>query len=212
MKTYAAQRIGKSGEGEKRVLQLLKEGKVPTELIPDVVSSVSGAWQQAVRTEAASYLPNHKEGKSAKLPTLAEVNVYTGNIENGRVQFSNACASCHMVGKEGIDFGPKLSQIGAKYDKGGLLKSILRPSEGISFGYEGWVLKMKDGSELVGLIVSKTETDIELKLPGGTVQKIKTEAVKTMEQMRASLMPEGLHEAMGMQGLSDLLAFLGSLK
>jgi hypothetical protein len=212
MRSYAAQKIGKSGEGEKRVLKILKENKVPKELIPDVVYSVNGAWQQAVRSEAATYLPNYKEEKGKKAPTLAQVNEYVGNIVNGHAQFLNLCASCHLAGKEGIDFGPQLTLIGAKYQKDGLLKSILKPSDGISFGFEGWTIKMKDGSELVGLVVSKTETDVELKLPGGVVQKLKTVDIKSMEQMKASLMPEGMYKSIGMQELADLLAYLGGLK
>ena len=55
----AASKIGNSSGGEDRVLEILKAKKVPAGLIPDVVSSVSGAWRGSVRTEAASYLPNH---------------------------------------------------------------------------------------------------------------------------------------------------------
>ena len=55
----------------------------------------------------------------------------------------------------------------AKLSKDGLWEAILHPSAGISFGYEGWDLKMKDGTQYSGIISSKTETDIEIKMPGG---------------------------------------------
>ena len=51
--------------------------------------------------------------------------------------------------------------------------TIVHPSEGIGFGYEGWEIKMKDGSVLTGIIASKTETDIDLKFPGGATSILK---------------------------------------
>ena len=45
----AARKIGKSWSGEDRVLEILKAKKVPAELIPDVVASVSGAWRGSVK-------------------------------------------------------------------------------------------------------------------------------------------------------------------
>jgi putative heme-binding domain-containing protein len=74
------------------------------------------------------------------------------------------------VGNEGYDFGPKLTEIGTKYPKSGLLDNIVHPSDGISFGYETWELKLKDGSTLTGVLASKTETDIDIKFPGGVKQ------------------------------------------
>ena len=72
-----------------------------------------------------------------------------------------------MVSNNGFDFGPELTEIGSKFPKEGLLESIVDPSAGISFGFEGWNLKMKDGSEMAGIITSKTETDIDMNFPGG---------------------------------------------
>ncbi len=97
-------------------------------------------------------------------------------------------------------------------EKEAQLEAILNPSAGISFGYEGWQLDMKDGSKQSGIISSKTETDIDLKYPGGNVQHVKTSDVKSMKQMRESMMPEGLHESMSSQELADLIEYLVNLK
>ena len=208
----AARKIGKSGAGEDRVLTILKTKKVPQELIPDVVASVSGAWKSSVRAEAEQYLPNHNSLNATSMPSLAEINALTGDAVKGKMVFNNTCAICHKVNNEGRDFGPKLSEIGSKYPKEGLLNSILHPSEGISFGFEGWTLKLKDGSSVTGIIASKTETDIDLKLPGGTRQQFKTSQVQSSIQLKESMMPEGLYKTMSKQNLSDLLAYLQGLQ
>ncbi len=214
IRKYAANRIGKSGEGERRVLKILKDGQVPPAMIPDVVASVSGAWRESVRTEAKSYLPKTEVAAEevAGVPTLEQLNALKADVAKGKAVYAISCAVCHKMDKDGYDFGPKLSEIGSKYGKDGLLKSIVSPSDGISFGYEGWSIKMKDGSELMGIISSKTNTEIEVRLPGGAVQKVKASSVKSMEQMKVSMMPVGLTAAMSAQDLADLLGYLESRK
>jgi putative membrane-bound dehydrogenase-like protein len=212
LRQQAASKLGKSGGGEELVLSLLKAKKVPTELIPATVASVQGAWRKAVRTEASSYLPNAAKTADKKVPTMGELASLKGNAAAGKGIFTNTCSVCHMVGNEGSDFGPKLTEIGSKYPKEGLLEAIVYPSKGISFGFEGWELHMKDGSNLSGIMASKTETDIDLKMPGGSRQHLKTSDVKSMKEMKESMMPEGLYESMSKQDLANLLEYLSGLK
>jgi putative membrane-bound dehydrogenase-like protein len=212
VRKHAAHNIGRSWDGEARVLDILKNKKVPAPLIPDVVASVSGAWRTSVRTEAQSYLPNSGSTAIKKAPTMAEINALTGDVAKGKTVFTTTCSLCHQVNNEGNDFGPKLTEIGSKYPKEGLLNAIIKPSDGISFGFEGWVFNMKDKSVLNGIIASKTETDIDLKLPGGNKQHIKTSDVTSMKEMKLSMMPEGLYQTLNTQDMANLLAYLESLK
>ncbi len=64
--------------------------------------------------------------------------------------------------------------------------AIFYPSAGISFGYEGWEVKMKDGSSVTGIVASKTETDLIMKFPGGATQEYKMANVKSMKQCSMS--------------------------
>ncbi|MEO5892132.1 MAG: PVC-type heme-binding CxxCH protein [Ferruginibacter sp.] len=212
VRKQAAARLGKSGGGEDLVLILLKNKKVQPELIPEVVASVQGAWRKAISQEASTYLPNSTTTSAKKIPLIGDLAALKANSENGKVVFRNTCAVCHQVNKEGFDFGPNLTEIGSKYPKEGLLKAIVYPSEGISFNNEGYELKMKDGSTLTGIIVSKTETDITIKYPGGTRQNLKTSDIKSNTQLKISMMPERLHEGMSAQDLADLLDYLENLK
>ena len=143
---------------------------------------------------------------------MNELALIKADASKGKTVFMNTCSVCHLAGSEGKDFGPKLTEIGSKYAKDGLLSSIIHPSEGISFGYEGWVIIMKDGSLLSGIIASKTETDIDLKFPGGATQHIKTTDVASIKEMKASLMPEGLYQNMSNEDVANLLEYLSSLK
>ena len=207
----AASAIGGSYEGEDRVLELLKGDKLPENLIASAVTGVSRAWRKNVRTEATSYLDNTGSEGSA-LPPMEELLSMEGNAEKGLTVFKNNCAVCHQVGNIGMDFGPKLTEIGSKLSREAQFISIIHPDAGISFGYEGYLINMKDGSTMGGIITSETETDIDLKLPGGSSVSIKTSDMSTKQQMDSSMMPSGLEKSMSHQELVDLVAYLMTLK
>jgi putative membrane-bound dehydrogenase-like protein len=213
LRKNAAHKIGNSWSGEDRVLEILKAKKVPAELIPAVVASVDGAWRGSVRSEAASYLPDNGKSKTSKpAPTIQEIAAVTPNAAEGQKIFVSTCSVCHQVNNIGSDFGPKLSEISSKLPKEALLEAIVNPSAGIGFGYEGWEIKMKDGSTLSGIIASKTETDIDIKFPGGARKPIKTTDVVALTQMKTSMMTEGLYQSMSTQDVANLLDYLASLK
>lgn len=209
----AARRIGNSGAGEDRVLELLKKKKVPKEVLPEVVASVSNSWRGAVRSEAASYLPDKGKSTDGKpAPTMSQLAALKGDAAEGQKIFNNICGVCHLAGSTGFDFGPKLTEIGSKLPKEGLLEAIVDPSAGISFGFEGWTIRLKDGSELTGVITSKTETDIDMVFPGGTKKSMKTSEIRTMQKMKTSMMTEGLYKSISDQDMANLLEFLSGLK
>lgn len=206
----AAKRIGNSYPLEETVLSYLKDKKIPEKHIPSVVESLSRAWRKAIRMEANSYL-----GQSlpkTNHPAIADMVKMTGNAAKGIETFVNLCAMCHQVNEKGTDFGPKLSEIGSKLSKEGMYLSILHPNAGIGFGFEGFDIQMKNGDAFQGLILSKNETDIVLKLPGGTQQRIKTSGIKSMKMMEESMMPAGLADGIKTQELVDLVEYLSSLK
>ena len=212
LRKYAAAQIGRSGGGERKVLELLKNKEVPELLIPDVVYGVRGAWEKSIRDEAASYLPNATATAAKKAPAMNDITSLKADVVAGKTVFAAKCALCHAVNKEGSDFGPALSEIGAKYPPEGLLKAIVDPSAGINFGYEGWELKMKDGSTITGIIASKTTSEIELKLPGGNRKQIKTSDIQSKKELKTSMMTEGLYQSMSTQDMANLLGYLSGLK
>ncbi len=209
----AARVLGGSWDGEERVLALLKANKVPEALKASVVTGVSNAWRQNVRMEAASYLDKaDAENGRNPLPPMKELVAMEGDAGKGKVIFENVCQTCHQVNGKGTDFGPKLSEIGSKLPKEAQFVSIIHPDAGISFGYEGFIIKMKDGSTNVGIVASKTETDLDLKTPDGNMLKLKLNDILSQEQLENSLMPAGLENGMTAQELVDLVGYLMSLR
>ena len=213
LKLQTAQSIGKSNLGEQTVLALLKEKKVDAALIQGLVASVQTSRKKSVREEALTYLPQTTTNKSIKKePTITELTALKVNTAKGQTIFMNNCAACHMVNSKGLDFGPALSGIGSKLPKEAMLDAILHPSAAISFGYEGWEIKMKDGSTIAGIVVSKTDKEIEMKFPGGGKIKINRNNIVDMKEMKESMMTADLHQSLTNQQMADLIGYLTGLK
>jgi putative membrane-bound dehydrogenase-like protein len=208
----ATRSLGGSMEGADMVVALLKSGEITGEYKKAAAQGVSNDWRKKIRQEAASYLDGGQSAEGKKLPGINELLAMKGDATKGVSVFKNNCSICHQVNGEGMDFGPKLSEIGSKLPKEGQYLAILHPDAGISFGFEGWEVKFKDGSAMTGIVSSKTETDLQMKFPGGVVQNYKMADVVSMKQMDSSMMPSGLQEAMSTQELVDLVDYLASLK
>ena len=212
LRREATRSLGGSNDGENEVVALLKSGKINGEYKAAAVQGVSGAWRKQIRQEAASYLDGGAETGSKKLPAMTELLAMNGDATKGIKVFKTNCSVCHQVNGDGMDFGPKLSEIGSKLPKEAQYLAILHPDAGISFGYEGWEVKFKDGSTMAGIVSSKTETDLQMKFPGGVVSNYKMADVTSMKKMDTSMMPSGWQDAMSTQELVDLVEYLASMK
>lgn len=212
LRREATRSLGGSSEGADLVVALLKSGDINGDYKKAAVQGVSNDWRKKVRQDAASFLDGGQSAEGKKLPGINELLAMKGDAARGVSVFKNNCSTCHQVNGEGMDFGPKLSEVGSKLPKEGEYLAILHPDAGISFGYEGWEVKFKDGSTMTGIISSKTETDLQMKFPGGVVQNYKMADVVSLKEIDSSMMPSGLQEAMSTQDLVDLVDYLSTLK
>ncbi|MDB5242037.1 MAG: dehydrogenase, partial [Spirosoma sp.] len=174
LRREATRSLGGSNDGEDEVVALLKSGAIKGEYKAAAVQGVSGSWRKKVRQEAASYLDGGAAvAGSKKMPAMADLLAMNGDATKGVNVFKTNCSVCHQINGEGQDFGPKLSEIGSKLPKEAQYLAIMHPDAGISFGFEGWEVKFKDGSTMAGIVSSKTETDLQMKFPGGVVSNYK---------------------------------------
>ncbi|QNF33578.1 PQQ-dependent sugar dehydrogenase [Adhaeribacter swui] len=211
VRKMALKKIGRGGSGEARLLNIVKNNKLSPEMQQAAGSVLLNSWRENIRTEAAQYLKTpSREGNP--LPPIDQLAALNGDPVNGKAVFSQSCLVCHKVNGEGTAFGPELSEIGNKLPKEALYKSILHPDAGISFGYEGYQLKLKDGSQVVGIIASQTEDKLDLRQPGGSITSYALADITSKKQMDTSLMPSNLQQTMSEKELVNLVEYLTSLK
>jgi putative membrane-bound dehydrogenase-like protein len=198
-------------EAEDRLMDLAKENKIPEVLHIAAAGAFQSAWRPVIREDGPKYLklPGSKEGKP--LPAIAVLVERKGDPKSGKLVFNSICTNCHRLNNEGLNFGPDLSEIGAKLSKEAIYTSILFPDQGIGFGYEGWRFKMKDGTEAFGMIASETEDKVDIKYMA-TQQTLDKKDIVSRVQLETSLMSQNLQSLMSESELVDLVEYLSTLK
>lgn len=196
---------------EDSLLSLAKANKIPADLQTTAAGVFQTAWRSNIREDGAKYIPLPGSKAGAALPSINKLAEQTGDAAKGKEVFKNICSNCHVINKEGVNFGPDLSEIGDKLPKEALYASILYPSQGISFGYEAYKIQLKDGTSAFGRIVSETNDKIEMQFMMQH-QTINKADVISRNQLTTSLMTENLQALMSEAELVDLVEYLSTLR
>jgi len=165
------------------------------------------------RNQAEKYFifPPMKNNES--LPIMGDLLVFKGDPINGKKVFSNStCIDCHVVNQNGINYGPNLSKIGDKLSKRGLYLAILDPSSGISPTYIQNYIELEDGRDVIGYILSETNSTIDIKSAGGIINNIKKNEIISINELDHSIMPNNLQQQMSVDDFVDLVEYMASLK
>ena len=211
LRIAATRAIGRGWSGEDRLLSLAKSGKLLADEHSEAAEILSHAYRPEIRDSAKVYL-KMDDGGQHQLPPVSQLVALHGDARNGAQVFKNYCATCHQVNGEGTDFGPKLSEIGSKLSKEALYTAIITPSAGISFGFDGYVFTLKDGTTRLGYISNETADEVTVKMIGGASEQIKKSAIAEKKPYGSSLMPATIAQSMSQQQLVDLVEYLTTLK
>lgn len=210
LRQQATRNLGHGWDGYGDLWEMVERKILPADLDTVAQAVLTHAWRQDIKAKAvAHYQPagvHHDLAPVDKLVTLP------GDISGGKKVFSNYCATCHLAGNTGVNFGPALTEIGSKLTKSALYDAIIEPDAGISFGFEGYFFKLKDGSTVLGYIASETKEEVDVRTAGGQGVKIQKNTIVSKKAYEHSLMPTGLAAAMSQQELVDLVTYLSSLK
>ena len=193
----------------------LEAGSRPAELLlqlPGDEVALSGAARIEGTLEAPpvwSAAEQRAEAERfARYRGLAEA---PGNLARGREAFVTTCAGCHRVGGQGASIGPVLDGVGSKGVEG-LLRSILTPNAGVESGYRTLILRTSAGELLDGFLAEETPEAVVLRRKDREDLRIARREIESARFDRLSLMPEGLLESLTPVQVTDLLAYLQSLK
>lgn len=154
------------------------------------------------------------EEQQQKLAHL-ETTLNGGDMRRGQAIFNGPkalCATCHTVGYVGGNVGPDLTRVGAIRTNRDLIESIVFPSASLARSYETMVFKTRDGEEYSGVLRTENNETLVITTGPGTEHTLSRTEVVEARPGGLSLMPEGLDQQLSQQELSDLLAFLKSLK
>lgn len=145
---------------------------------------------------------------------VVEENSGVRDFKRGRELFiAVKCESCHTMKGEGGSFGPDLTQLGTRFSKRDMLEAIIEPSKVISDQYESKVFNLKDGTSILGRLMSEDEKKYVISqnpyAPQITKDILKKD-VKNMNRAEVSIMPPGTLNVMSPDELKDIIAYLMS--
>jgi putative membrane-bound dehydrogenase-like protein len=152
-------------------------------------------------------MPAEPPGPS-KLPSVAEIAKLTGDVSRGKAAVA-MCYVCHHIGSQGAEFGPDLTMFGKTQPTEVIIESVVFPSAEISHGYEGSELLAKDGTIIDGIVLAKGDPVI-IKTMGGQVQTVPRNRVKSIKDLKRSLMYSADILGLNAQTLADIAAYLRS--
>jgi putative heme-binding domain-containing protein len=179
----------------------------------------AGPWEKrqggakVVRTTDFPPLLTPAESKAlaAKFARFHALADQAGDPAKGQALFATVCMSCHSVGGSGGQVGPVLNGAGALGVEA-LLRNVLTPNAAMEPGYRVFRVELKDGDVLDGIRISEDKDAIVLRRANLEDTRIAQKDVKRAAFTRSSMMPDGLLDALPPEQVSDLFAYLKTLK
>lgn len=157
------------------------------------------------RTVNLPVITNQNPDREKVVKSYASVTTLTGDAKHGRTMVA-LCLACHKLKGEGNDVGPDLGTVANKpIDQ--LIESILDPNRAVEQRYVTQSLKLKDGSEKVGIIVEENPNNVTLRTLVG-VELVLIKDIASRRSTNRSLMPDGLEAALKPQDIADILAWM----
>jgi putative membrane-bound dehydrogenase-like protein len=131
-----------------------------------------------------------------------------GDVPRGRGVFRKNCTTCHRLEGEGFEVGPDLLSALRNKSAEQLLDDILDPSREVDPRYLNYVVEMKTGRMVSGLIAAETATSLTLRRGERAEETILRSQIEEVQATGKSLMPEGLESQLSKQDVADLIAYL----
>ncbi len=201
----------------RQVLNGLRDSPVVSSLTVAQLEAIANQFPAGMRASVApirKLIGGSKQDISSRLKAVTE-QLVPGNAEHGKIVFfSNraACSTCHRVQGEGGTIGPNLSRIAEVRQRPDLLEAILFPNASLVNDYETYTAQTADGRTHQGVIHRATSRTIVLRNAQRQEIVLPRDSIEHLARSKTSIMPQGLDKAIRRDELSDLLAFLESLR
>lgn len=148
---------------------------------------------------------------SAEIASMIDTIKRGGDPADGEIHYrQNGCVVCHAIGGAGGKLGPDLSSIGASAPLDYIIESVLNPAAKVKEGYHGFLFRMKDGSQMVGIPARENATELFIR-PGPGIELPLLKADIVSRDNIGSIMAAGLVDGLAGVPRRNLFAFLGEI-
>ncbi len=131
-----------------------------------------------------------------------------GDKPRGREIFSRTCMQCHTLFGVGGTLAPDITGSN-RADLDYLLSNVVDPSAVVGKDYQAWIVELKAGQILTGIVKKETPDAITLATEND-VKVIARSEIESSKRTENSMMPEGQLDALSAKDVVDLIAYLQS--
>ena len=129
------------------------------------------------------------------------------SLDAGFKIFTTNCIACHAVDGKGAVIGPQLDGIGNRgLDR--VLEDVLDPNRSVDPAFHSWTVKLKDGTEITGLLRREEGATIVYADATGKEIAVPKSQIASRTESNLSLMPGNFGEIIPPEDFNHLMAFL----
>jgi putative heme-binding domain-containing protein len=129
------------------------------------------------------------------------------DVQMGKTLTERNCLGCHKIGNSGNEIGPDLSQIQLKMDRKTLINAITEPDAAVAFGSEAFLVGLKNGAVLYGILLSNGPV-VTVQEYNGRKFIIPANEIEQRRQLKHSLMPAPEHMGLEENDVTHITAYL----
>lgn len=193
-------------EGGQMLINLAAENLITGSLRDTTAQYIFSNPDQGVRVLASEYFVSKNGQHIYNIVQMMEMR--GRKVEGGEI-FRKRCQSCHKAGNEGGDIGPALTDLKKKMDRRTAFDAIIHPEADIVFGYEPWIIKLKNGESKFGFIQGEGEY-LSIKDGAGNIFSIHSSEVESRTRGR-SLMPSPQQLDLSEKDIVDVVSYLWNI-
>jgi putative heme-binding domain-containing protein len=207
-KLQLAMKLAKTAEGALNLTNLIRRGVLSKAVLDTVIPLLEENSDPAVKAQLGRALARAPDAAASNAALVKEVAQLKGDPARGRELFFGAavCATCHQFKGEGREIGPDMTKIREKFDRTGLVDSLVNPSSAVLVGYEATLIETKGGAVYLGFVEADGAIVVLRDLAGQRQRIDKAEIVKR-EVQENSVMPPVVGILKPAQ-IADVVAFL----
>jgi cytochrome c oxidase cbb3-type subunit 3 len=201
---------GEGGRGADLSAGVYRMGGTDPELFTTIRSGIPGTEMPVVRVSDDEVWK--LVGFVKRLGSQGLFEKAPGDADAGKgIYAKSGCAGCHRIGKDGMDLGPDLTDVGRRRGLAFLEESIVKPEAFVPNSYRAVQLVMKSGPNVSGIRLNEDDLSIQLRDVGGSPRSYLKENIREVRHDKPSLMPS-YESRLSKKELADLVAYLNSLK
>ncbi len=209
-KTLVAESL-QDAEWTNEMLNSMERGDVSAKQIDLQQQSYLRRHQEEdVRERVAKLFQPIPSDRTAVIQRYQDSNA-SPDAANGKQVFQKQCTACHLLEGIGKPVGPNLTALTDK-SKPAMLAAILDPNRAVEEKFLNYVLVVDSGQVYEGMLAEETATSITLATATGERKTILRKNIEALKATGKSLMPEGLEQVLNEKDMTDVIAYVQSVK